>query len=172
MSAGIYQIKNLINGKIYIGGATNLASRWKVHKSLLNNGKHSNIHLQRAWNKENFVFSVLEECDKHFLTEREQFYLDTLKPFGEIGYNILPLARRWLGNTARLGKKLTQEQKLKISLGGIGKQPKVKKRGLERKPLSFETKSRMSLAKKKFWANDFQSKISREKLVLRNKGLI
>ena len=42
---GIYGIKNLINGKIYIGKTgMNFGDRWDSHRSLLNSGKHDNLH--------------------------------------------------------------------------------------------------------------------------------
>ena len=49
---GIYGIRNLLNGKIYVGKTgMNFGDRWDSHRSLLNNGKHDNPHLQRAWDK-------------------------------------------------------------------------------------------------------------------------
>ena len=37
---GIYGIRNLINGKIYVGKTgMNFGDRWDSHRSLLNNGK-------------------------------------------------------------------------------------------------------------------------------------
>lgn len=49
--AGIYKITNLVNGKMYIGESRNCFSRWQSHKRELKKGRHSNTHLQRAWNK-------------------------------------------------------------------------------------------------------------------------
>ena len=66
MTTGIYQIKNIINGKKYIGLSKNCENRFKKHKGLLKNNKHENIKLQNAWNKygeQNFVFSIIEETN-------------------------------------------------------------------------------------------------------------
>ncbi len=91
---GVYQIRCLINSFIYVGSTiTSFSQRWKEHRRLLSRkGKHSNRHLQNAWNcygEENFVFEILEIVEEKIqVTEREQYYLDTLKPH----YNICPIA--------------------------------------------------------------------------------
>ena len=89
---GVYKIKNIINNKIYVGSSKDIKNRWYQHKNLLDNGIHGNRHLQNAWDKygdENFKFEIIEECEPAIQFEREQFYLNTLDPFGENGYNIV-----------------------------------------------------------------------------------
>lgn len=44
----IYQITNLVNGKIYIGSTWNSINRYRSHKSLLEKNKHHSIHLQSS----------------------------------------------------------------------------------------------------------------------------
>ncbi len=81
--SGIYKILNTKNGKCYIGSAVYLISRLNTHKSNLRNKKHPSKHLQASWNKYGgwfFEFIILERCEKDKLAEREQFYIDTLKP--------------------------------------------------------------------------------------------
>ena len=81
--SGIYQIKNIVSGKIYIGSSVNILHRWEIHKSDLNNNKHHSIVLQRAWNKYGagaFEFSILETCFIFALIFREQYYIDKLNP--------------------------------------------------------------------------------------------
>ncbi len=96
---GIYQIKNLANGKVYVGSTLNFKSRKAVHFSRLKNGKHENPFLQNAFHKygeDNFVFEVLDVTfglDSRGLQELEQQYLDLLLPFDcSVGYNINPKA--------------------------------------------------------------------------------
>ena len=118
MISCIYQIKNKLNGKIYIGSAKNFHVRKLKHLNYLKHGKHHCRYLQFAWNKygsENFEFIILEECEKEKLVEREQYWFDYLQPYNrKIGYNISPTA----GNT--LGTERTDEQKLKLSLSQRG----------------------------------------------------
>lgn len=96
-SFGVYQIKCLINSKLYIGSTTrSFARRFHDHRYSLNSIKkrHHNPHLRNAWDKygeANFEFSVLEVVeDKDLVLEREQYYLDILKP----EYNIAKEAKR------------------------------------------------------------------------------
>ncbi len=95
--SGIYKITNTVNGKFYIGSSTDVARRFNEHRSRLNKAVHKNPILQRAWHKhgpDKFTFEVVEECpnDQTLLLEREQHYLDLLKPYLEIGYNIVKQA--------------------------------------------------------------------------------
>lgn len=89
---GIYKIVNISNNKIYVGSAKNFKIRWKRHINALKNNKHHNIFLKRAFDKygiNNFKFEIIEIItDFSILKQREQFYLDTLYPFGNNGYNI------------------------------------------------------------------------------------
>ena len=66
-NTGVYQIKNIVNGKIYIGSASSkfgFNSRWSRHVFDLKNGKHHSKHLQSSWDKygsDKFKFEILEE---------------------------------------------------------------------------------------------------------------
>jgi group I intron endonuclease len=91
-TSGIYKIINLTDKKIYIGSTINLHKRFIEHFNSLRNNKHHNQKLQRSVNKysiNNFVFETIEECIVNKLQEREQYYMDLLKPY----YNILKIAR-------------------------------------------------------------------------------
>ena len=90
---GIYKITNVKNNKIYIGSSNNILQRWKNHIRELESNKHKNIYLQYDWNKyqkENFIFEVLEKCDEDIRYSVEQDYLNKLMPFYRTGkgYNI------------------------------------------------------------------------------------
>jgi len=106
---GIYKIKNMINGRIYIGSAINFPRRVTQHVSSLNTNKHHSKYLQNSWNKygeHNFIFGLIEQVeDSGELIVREQYWMDTLNP----EYNICPTAG------SRLGSKSTAETKARIS---------------------------------------------------------
>lgn len=53
---------NTVSGTVYVGQARNIRKRWEVHRCTLENDKHRNSYLQRAWNKYGsaaFRFEVL-----------------------------------------------------------------------------------------------------------------
>lgn len=106
MLIGIYQIKNLINGKIYIGQSIDIEKRWSTHRTELKYNNHHNIHLQSAWNKygeDNFEFSVLEECNFDQLNQREIYWISKLNSYKD-GYNLTSGG----GNTESFSKSVIQ----------------------------------------------------------------
>lgn len=83
---GIYKIENLINQKIYIGQSIHIEKRWKEHCR-----PSSNSLIGKAikkYGKINFSFTVLEECDKDVLNEREEFFIKQYNSIVPNGYNI------------------------------------------------------------------------------------
>lgn len=100
---GIYKIINIINGKFYVGSSINIIGRWAKHKSDLRSKRHTNPHLQNAFNKygeQSFNIEVIEEVKKENILSREQFWLDQTKSYlPQIGYNINLLATG--GRTAK-----------------------------------------------------------------------
>lgn len=107
MNSGIYKITNKSTQKFYIGSSINIKSRLNKHRYHLKNNTHHSDHLQRSYNKygkEKFVFEILEEISilknetkeqfkKRLVEGREQYYLDTLKPWDpKIGYNVYKFA--------------------------------------------------------------------------------
>lgn len=91
--AGIYCIKNKVNGKVYVGKAKDVYRRIKHHKTLLNTkSKDENRHLIYAWHKygeDSFEYVVLEylPIDEILLKEREIHWTRELKAV-RYGYNI------------------------------------------------------------------------------------
>lgn len=99
VEAGIYQIKNTKNGKIFVESLRNLKSLNGI-KFMLRMGTHTNKELQNEWatfGGECFEFEVLELVNKKKFKETSSIkreleklldkWLDELKPYGEDGYN-------------------------------------------------------------------------------------
>jgi group I intron endonuclease len=92
MGAGIYKITNLINDKFYIGSSVNLTARKSQHRYRFRKNKVNSIikFAVLKYGVESFKFEILEtipedlyeDRDKlnSILSEKEQFYVDTLKP--------------------------------------------------------------------------------------------
>ncbi len=95
-TSGVYQIRCLPTGKIYVGSTVDLRHRWEQHYRELRRGDHHNHHLQNGWDKygeENFEFVVLELVAEPDLLRVEQAWLDkTGCANPEIGFNIFDTA--------------------------------------------------------------------------------
>lgn len=91
---GIYKIQNKINNKIYIGQSVDIQKRWREHKFSSRHpddrDHHLPIHLAMAkYGEDNFVYTVLEQCPKEELNEKEIYWIETLSACDKnIGYNI------------------------------------------------------------------------------------
>jgi len=90
---GIYKIENLINGKKYIGQATDLKRRIREHKnpSKYNDPKYAayNFTLSKAFRKyglENFSFEIIEKCKEEELDDREKYWIQYFNSYYK-GYN-------------------------------------------------------------------------------------
>lgn len=110
MTCGIYKIENKIDGKVYIGQSVNIEDRWIKHKSVSQNINHENAHykIYRAIRKhglENFIFSIIEECSKENLDDKEKEWINFYDSYKN-GYN------QTLGGQSLKahGTKLTQIQ--------------------------------------------------------------
>jgi len=166
-SSGIYSIRCVPTGKFYIGSSADIKSRWLIHRRDLIRGNHHSKYLQNSWNKygeENFEWSVVEIVGVDLLIEREQYHLDTLRPWDrKVGFNVSPTANSPLGvrrspetiaklreanrnrspeSIARMaeslrGRSLSPEHRAKVSSS---------LKGIRRSP---ETRAKMSVAQKK-----------------------
>lgn len=128
----VYQVRNLRNGKCYIGQTMNdVARRWAHHRWVLRNHRHNNCYLQRAWDKHGeaaFIFEILDQSAKTIdeLNALETFYVATTPNL----YNLTSGGRNG---------KCSEETKRKLSRAGKGKAPWI--RG---KHHSAETRKKMS----------------------------
>jgi group I intron endonuclease len=131
--SGIYVIKNVVNGKFYLGQSQQLNKRKSVHFTDLRFNRHRNKHLQRAYNRygeSNFKFEVIVNCSPDELMLEEQKLLD-LYGNTSLCYNIATDA------TAPMrGRKHSEVTKSLIAAGNRGRS------------VSKETRGRLSAARK------------------------
>lgn len=108
----VYQIKNVINGKSYIGFTTQpVEKRWREHQDSSRNPK---VHFHRAIRKygaENFSVKIWEmgENGEYGKKVAEPMYIAWLKP----EYN------KTLGGDGKLGYKWSEEGKEKLRQGTL-----------------------------------------------------
>lgn len=111
--AGVYEIRNTLNGKVYIGSSVNVGRRLAAHRQALARGNHSSRHLQAAWARHGadaFSFRKLLICAPDNLVLYEQLLVDgcnALDPAS--GYNKRTVVQ------SNAGMKLTEEHKCKIA---------------------------------------------------------
>ena len=125
MTCGIYMITNKVNGKIYIGQAVDIETRWGEHKRELRSNYHYSKHLQKAWNKygeDNFEFTIICECDENQLNTMEEYYIFELMTYDKrVGYN-----KTYGGGSGRPTEET--KQKLSKSLKIAMSSPEVRKK--------------------------------------------
>lgn len=108
----VYLITCKVNGKIYVGSAVDFYHRHKRYRQASDPELIDGVLIHRAMRKygfDQFEFSILENVtNKDDLIEREQYWIDTLTPFRDTGYNLNPTAGSWLG------AKHSEETKMKL----------------------------------------------------------
>lgn len=76
---GVYCIRNIVNGRVYIGKSTNLRERARRHRRQLLSGLHTNSELQSDFDRHgenSFCFEILfESFDSTGLSDVEDVYL-------------------------------------------------------------------------------------------------
>lgn len=99
---GVFQIRNLKNGKLFIGSTTTLGTIWNSQKFQLELGGHPNKELQAEWigmGPDSFVFEVLHtlkpnkegsQNPREEARALEQMAIEELQPFAEKGYHKKP----------------------------------------------------------------------------------
>ena len=186
---GVYMIKCLINGKVYIGKSNDVKRRWREHKSRLKRNNHENEKLQYDWNKygeDNFKFKLIENYDnEEFGIELEKKYINKYKSYdlnfgynmtlgkGENGWEILTEETK----KKLKGRELSEEHKKKIGESNMGNKnalgykhtEETKKKMSEShkgKQPTEETRKKMSESQK----GKVVSEETRKKISMSNKG--
>lgn len=134
MKGGVYSIVNKIDNKMYIGCTNNFKVRKYSHFLALKNNKHSNTHLQAAYNKygkENFIFEVIEYCDEEFMYSQENYWCNMLDAHNSSrGYNKLKTGLHTTYKMHEVNKK-----------NFVSKEKIILKCNIEGKPLKEYTNS-------------------------------
>ena len=142
-TCGIYKIHHKDTGKSYVGLSVDIFRRWKEHSNFWE-AKNKWSAIKHALNKhglENFTFTILEECSKEELNDREIHWIKELNTQAPNGYNLTagggspPPSEKGRG----AGRKASDEQKVAVSKG-------MKEANIKR---SDETKRKMGKAKEK-----------------------
>lgn len=121
MSCGIYMIKNKLNGHMYIGLSKNIEKRIKDHFFHVNSERKDNknkalYNAIKKYGKDNFEWSILEECEQDQLKEKEIYWIKYYNTYEDKNhYNETPGGDLPGKNTVHLGEehgmaKLTNEQ--------------------------------------------------------------
>ncbi len=142
----IYQIRNTVTGRVYIGSSNNGWRRRQEHLRKLRLGIHDNRHLQASFTKHGeaaFEFTIVELVEESDLVHREQATVDALRGAGMPLYNIgdfvdVPLRGVKGEKHPHFGRKLSPEHRVKSGQPG------------ERNPMfgrkhSEESKRKMSI---------------------------
>ncbi len=99
---GIFQVRNVSNGKLFIGSAKDLRGIINSNGFQLRNGLHRNKELQKDFTEigeEGFAFEIVdslppgEDANCNYTAELktlEAMWLEKLQPYDERGYNTRP----------------------------------------------------------------------------------
>ena len=130
--AGIYTIKCIENGKVYVGRSVQVPIRRKRHEYDLRDGVHTNKELQMDYDKygkDAFVFELVEEVPKDIaydeLDELEREYINRFDSFRE-GYN---MTEGGVGNLGRVFSSETRER-MSNSHKGVSRHTKDSKNAI------------------------------------------
>jgi hypothetical protein len=97
--AGVFQVRNLRNGKVFLSTAQNLKGIINSNKFQLTSGNHPNAGLQADWKQfgpDSFAFETLDELTPNTdccvdirteLSQLEELWFEKLQPYGERGYH-------------------------------------------------------------------------------------
>ena len=137
----VYMVRRIADGKIYVGKTTR-----KLRKRIMEHLQNCRTsYFDRAIKKhgiESFDISILEECaTENELNDREKFWIKELNCKIPNGYNLTDGGEGIVGYNIppELCQKRSEKTCIKISMA---------KKGKKGKPVSKETREKMSVANK------------------------
>ena len=98
-TAGVFQIRNTVTGKVFFGSSKNLHGVFEKNRMQLSSGSHLNSPLQTDWKRDGpdvFVFEILETLPVNddpvydYSTDLEileYMWMEKLEPFTDNVYN-------------------------------------------------------------------------------------
>lgn len=150
--AGVYEIRNTLNNKVYIGSSVNVRKRLGEHRRKLGRGAHGSAHLQASWGQygpDAFVFKTLLICAEADVLFFEQRIIDGYAALdSKRGYN-----KRVVAQT-NAGMKHSEETKRRVSAGMVGR------------VFSDATKAKISAAK----LGRLHTALARSRMSIANRG--
>lgn len=124
--SGIYEIRCLPTGMVYVGSSSDIGARLRRHRNMLLSGRHWSKFLQQSWDKHgdiNFTFGILElVTDVNAIVDREQYWINHFAAYKRgIGFNILEVA----GSTRGRIKSDEEIAKISATLSGRHRSPET-----------------------------------------------
>lgn len=113
----IYQIRNVNNGRRYIGQTSDMGHRVSCHRYELSHGIHKSRRMQADYDEDpdSLVFEVVCECSQEELDGLERYFIERYDTVAT-GYNVSP------GRTANGGNEASDETRRKLSESKMGNQ--------------------------------------------------
>lgn len=112
----------------YIGATTDFIGRRKCHKQRLSNNKHTVLIMSKCkiYGVDNVVFEVIEKVEFNDLSNKEKYYIDTLKPTlntlkDSVKRHMHTQQTKETLRKINTGIKLTKEQRYRLSQAQKGK---------------------------------------------------
>lgn len=89
MTVGIYGLR-FTNGKMYVGLSNNIENRIRAHRWNANRGNYPTVPLYNAMRTHDYIWGVIEECERTELTDRECYWIERLDTLidNNCGYNV------------------------------------------------------------------------------------
>ena len=115
-TCGIYRIEHKETGKSYVGLSIDIFKRWKEHSNFWQAKAKWSV-IKQALHKhglENFTFTILEECSKEELNDREIHWIKELDTQAPNGYNMTAGGGGCPDPSAEVRAKLSKAAKERI----------------------------------------------------------